>query len=77
MNDEDMFEFNDLDGDEVVVDVSAEEKEEQSKKVSKKEVMTADPVTTAGEVVTTADVKVSIALTSTTTIDDELTLAQS
>nr|GFA67040.1 hypothetical protein [Tanacetum cinerariifolium] len=76
MNDQDMFGFNDLDGDEVVVDVSAEEKEEQSEKVSKKEVSTADPVTTAGEVVTTVNVEVSVALTTTTTTDDELTLAQ-
>nr|GEZ54608.1 hypothetical protein [Tanacetum cinerariifolium] len=76
MNDQDMFGFNDLDGDEVVVDVSAEEKEEQSEKVSKKEVSTADPVTTAGEVVTTVNVEVSAALTTTTTTDDELTLAQ-
>nr|GEY84392.1 hypothetical protein [Tanacetum cinerariifolium] len=55
MNDQDMFGVNDLDGDEVVVDVSAGEKEEQSKKVAEKEVSTADPVSTAGEVVTTAD----------------------
>nr|GEY66762.1 hypothetical protein [Tanacetum cinerariifolium] len=39
------------------------------------EVSTADPVTTAGEVVTTTDVEVSDDLT-TTIIDDELTLAQ-
>nr|GEV32188.1 hypothetical protein [Tanacetum cinerariifolium] len=49
INDQDMFEVNDLDGDEVVVDVSAGEKEEQSKKVVEKEVSTADPVTTANE----------------------------
>nr|GEV04702.1 ribonuclease H-like domain-containing protein [Tanacetum cinerariifolium] len=54
MNDQDMFGVNDLDGDEVVVDVSAGEKEEQSEKVAKKDV----------------------ALPTTTTIDDELTLAQ-
>nr|GEW82328.1 hypothetical protein [Tanacetum cinerariifolium] len=52
------------------------EKEEQSEKVVEKEVSTADPVTSAGEVVTTADVEVSAALTTTTTIVDELTLAQ-
>nr|GEV82536.1 hypothetical protein [Tanacetum cinerariifolium] len=75
MNDQDMFKVNDLDGDEVVVDVSAGEKEEQSEKVAEKEVSTADPFTTAGEVVTTADVKVSATLTTTTT-EDELTLAQ-
>nr|GEX47132.1 hypothetical protein [Tanacetum cinerariifolium] len=76
MNDQDMFGVNDLDGDEVVVNVSAGEKEEQSEKVTKKEVSTVDPVTTPGEVVTTADGKVSDALITTTTTDDELTLAQ-
>nr|GEV65906.1 hypothetical protein [Tanacetum cinerariifolium] len=75
INDQDIFRVNDLDGDEVVVDVSAIEKEEKSEKVVKKEVSTADPVTTAGEVVTTLDVEVSAALTTITTIDDELTLA--
>nr|GFD01344.1 hypothetical protein [Tanacetum cinerariifolium] len=39
MNDQDMFGVNDLDGDEVVVDVSAGEKEEQSEKVAKKELV--------------------------------------
>nr|GFA04745.1 hypothetical protein [Tanacetum cinerariifolium] len=57
MNEEDMFGVNDLDSDEVVVDVSASEKVEQSVKVIEKEVSTADPVTTAGEVVTTAEIK--------------------
>nr|GEV76645.1 uncharacterized mitochondrial protein AtMg00810-like [Tanacetum cinerariifolium] len=76
MNDQDMFEVNGLDGDGVVVDVSAEHKEEQSEKVIEKEVSTADLVTTAGEVVTTTDVEVSAALTTTTTTNDELTLAQ-
>nr|GEV52956.1 hypothetical protein [Tanacetum cinerariifolium] len=70
-----MFGVNDHDGDEVVVGVSAREKEEQSKKVAEKEVSTADPVTTAGKVVTTVDVEVNVALATTTT-DDELTLAQ-
>nr|GEY88746.1 hypothetical protein [Tanacetum cinerariifolium] len=37
MNDQDIFGINDLDGDEVVVDVLAEEKEQQSEKVAKKE----------------------------------------
>nr|GEU43267.1 hypothetical protein [Tanacetum cinerariifolium] len=76
MNDQDMFGVNYLDGNEVVVDVLAGKKEEQSKKVVEKEVSTADLVTTAGEVVTTADDEVSAALTNTTTTDDELTLAQ-
>nr|GEW22809.1 hypothetical protein [Tanacetum cinerariifolium] len=75
MNNQDMFGVNDLDGDEVVVDVSAREKEQHNKKVTEKEVSIADPVSTTGEVVTTANVKVSVALTTTTTTDDELTLA--
>nr|GEZ22211.1 hypothetical protein [Tanacetum cinerariifolium] len=54
INEEDIFRVNDLDGDEVVVDVLASEKVEQSEKVVEKEVSIADPVTTAGEVVTTA-----------------------
>nr|GEU88728.1 hypothetical protein [Tanacetum cinerariifolium] len=53
-----MFGVNDLDGDEVVVDISAGKKEEQSEKVARKEVSNVDPVTPTGEVVTTADVKV-------------------
>nr|GEW43027.1 hypothetical protein [Tanacetum cinerariifolium] len=75
-HDQEMFGVNDLDGDEIVVDVSAGEKKEQSEKVSKKEVSTADLVTTVDEVVTTVDVKVSAALTTTTTTDDELTMTQ-
>nr|GEU45496.1 hypothetical protein [Tanacetum cinerariifolium] len=75
MNKEDLFGVNDLDGNEVVVDVSARVKEEQSEKVAKKEVSTADLITTAGEVVTSVDVEVSTAITTTTKIDDELTLA--
>nr|GEW55802.1 uncharacterized mitochondrial protein AtMg00810-like [Tanacetum cinerariifolium] len=75
INEEELFGFNNLDGDEVVLDVSAREKEEQSEKVVEKEDSTADPVTTAGEVVTTTDVEVSAALTTITTTDDELTLA--
>nr|GEZ07591.1 hypothetical protein [Tanacetum cinerariifolium] len=54
MNEEEMFGVNDVDGDDMVVDVSASEKVEQSVKVVKKEVGTADPITTVGEVVTTA-----------------------
>nr|GEY87549.1 UBN2 domain-containing protein [Tanacetum cinerariifolium] len=49
MNEEDMFVVHDLDGDEVIMDVLAGEKEEQSEKVAKKEVITADLVTTANE----------------------------
>nr|GEV17146.1 copia protein [Tanacetum cinerariifolium] len=54
----------------VVVDVLVGEKEERSEKVTEKEVSTADLVTTAGEVVTIADVEVSATLTTTTTDDD-------
>nr|GEU85462.1 hypothetical protein [Tanacetum cinerariifolium] len=76
MNEEELFGLHDLDGDEVFGDVLAGEKEEQSENVAKKEVITIDPVTFAGEVVTIADVEVSAALTTTTTTtDDELTLA--
>nr|GEV43041.1 hypothetical protein [Tanacetum cinerariifolium] len=45
MNDQEMFRVNDLDGNEVVVDVSAREKEEQSEKVAEKELSTANLVT--------------------------------
>nr|GEY90084.1 putative ribonuclease H-like domain-containing protein [Tanacetum cinerariifolium] len=76
MNEEDMFEVNDLDGDKVVVDVLVGEKEEQSEKVTEKEVSNVDPITTSREVVSTTDVKVSVSLTTTTTTDDELNLAQ-
>nr|GEV14658.1 NADH dehydrogenase subunit 4, mitochondrial [Tanacetum cinerariifolium] len=77
INEEDMFGLNDLDGDKVIVDATAGEEVEQSTKVAKKEVSTADPVTTAGEVVTTAeDVKVTTAATTPQIFKDELTLAQ-
>nr|GEX51807.1 ribonuclease H-like domain-containing protein [Tanacetum cinerariifolium] len=76
MNEENMFEVNDLVGDEVVVDVSASEKVEHSVKVVKTEVSTVDPVTTAGEVVTTADIEVKTAAKTLQISKDELTLAQ-
>nr|GEV94086.1 hypothetical protein [Tanacetum cinerariifolium] len=57
MNEEDLFRVNDLDGDEVIVDVTTSENVYQSTKDAAKEVSTADPVTTAGEVVTTEDVE--------------------
>nr|GEV18404.1 hypothetical protein [Tanacetum cinerariifolium] len=69
MNEKDMFGVNDLDGDEVVVDVSAGKKVEHSVKVVEKEVSTADPITTAGIEVTTAATTLQIS-------KDELTLAQ-
>ncbi|GKF32721.1 hypothetical protein Tco_0102519, partial [Tanacetum coccineum] len=61
---------DDLEGNEVIVDVR--------EKTVEKEVSTADPVTTAGEVVTAASVEDSAAPTTATTadVDDELTLAK-
>ncbi|GKG20557.1 hypothetical protein Tco_0380358, partial [Tanacetum coccineum] len=58
VHDAEMFDVNDLHGDEVLVE----------KEVLVKEVSTDDPVTTVGEVVTTASVEVSAATTSTTPI---------
>nr|GEY26459.1 hypothetical protein [Tanacetum cinerariifolium] len=70
MHDADMFVVDNLEGNEVFVDVR--------EKIAEKEVSTADPVTTAGEVVTTASVEECVSPTTTTTIDvdDELTLAK-
>nr|GEY51504.1 hypothetical protein [Tanacetum cinerariifolium] len=77
INEEEMFGVNDLDGDEVIVDATTGEEVEQSTKVAEKEVSTVDPVTTAGEVVTTAeDVKVTPAATTAQISKDKLTLAQ-
>nr|GFD59352.1 hypothetical protein [Tanacetum cinerariifolium] len=59
----------DLDGDEVVVDISVSEKVERSVKVVENEVSTANPVTTAGIEVTTAATTPQIS-------KDEVTLAQ-
>nr|GEW58658.1 retrovirus-related Pol polyprotein from transposon TNT 1-94 [Tanacetum cinerariifolium] len=66
MHDADMFGVDDLEGNEVIIDVREE--------IFEKEVNTADPVTTAGEVVTTASVEDSAAPTTATTadVDDEL-----
>nr|GFA04103.1 hypothetical protein [Tanacetum cinerariifolium] len=66
MNEEDMFGVNDLDGDEVIMDVSASEKVEQSVKVVEKEVSIDDPITTAGEVVTTVAKPKAITTVATT-----------
>nr|GEU49945.1 hypothetical protein [Tanacetum cinerariifolium] len=70
IHDADMFGVDDLKGNEVIVDVK--------EKIIEKEVNTADPITTAGEVVTAASVEDSATPTTTTTIDidDELTLAK-
>nr|GEX81765.1 hypothetical protein [Tanacetum cinerariifolium] len=68
MHDADMFGVDDLEGNEVIVDVR--------EKIVEKKVNTADPVTTAGEVVTAASAEDSAAPTTTTIadVDDELTL---
>nr|GFC16844.1 hypothetical protein [Tanacetum cinerariifolium] len=65
-----MFRVEDLEGNEVIVDVR--------EKIVEKEVSTVNPVTTVGEVVTVASVEDSAVLTTTTTtnVDDELTLAK-
>nr|GFB22231.1 hypothetical protein [Tanacetum cinerariifolium] len=55
MNEEDMFGVDYLDCDEVIMDATAGKEVEKHKKVAKKEVSTASPVTTAGEVVTTVE----------------------
>nr|GEU76821.1 putative ribonuclease H-like domain-containing protein [Tanacetum cinerariifolium] len=60
-NDQDMFDTSILDDEEVV---------------AKKEVITADPVPTAGEVVTTAGVKVSTAAITSQISMDEITFAK-
>nr|GEU41600.1 reverse transcriptase domain-containing protein [Tanacetum cinerariifolium] len=75
MNEKDMFGVNDLDGDEVVMDVSASEKVDQSVKVVENEVSNIDPITTAGEEVTTAGIEVTTAATTPQISKDELTLA--
>nr|GEV95963.1 ribonuclease H-like domain-containing protein [Tanacetum cinerariifolium] len=77
MNEKDLFGVNDLDGDKVIVDVTAGEHVEQDATVVKKEVSTTDPVTTTGEVVTTAeDVEVTTAAASPQISKDDVTLAQ-
>nr|GFC95054.1 hypothetical protein [Tanacetum cinerariifolium] len=70
-----MFGVDDLDGDKVIMDVTTGENVEQSTKDAKKEVSTADLVTTASEVVTTAkNFKVTITVTTPQISKDELTL---
>nr|GFB03636.1 hypothetical protein [Tanacetum cinerariifolium] len=70
MHDADMFGVYNLEGNEVIVDVR--------KKIIEKEFSIADPVTTAGEVVTATIVEDSAAPTTVTTadVDDVLPLAK-
>nr|GEY72215.1 hypothetical protein [Tanacetum cinerariifolium] len=71
INDDEMFGVDDLAGEEVVVDTITGEHEEQIIE----DVSTAEPVTTAGEVVTTSTVKDSAALTTNVTEDEIQALA--
>nr|GFD08346.1 hypothetical protein [Tanacetum cinerariifolium] len=68
-NDDEMFRVNDLAGEEVVMDTTTGKHEEQIIK----DVSTAEPVTTADEVVTTTIVKDIVAPT-TDVIEDEITM---
>nr|GEX43184.1 reverse transcriptase domain-containing protein [Tanacetum cinerariifolium] len=70
-NDDEMFRVNDLAGEEVVIDTTTGKNEQQIIE----DVSTAEPVTTAGEVVTTTSVKDSAAPTTDVT-KDEITMAQ-
>nr|GEW47231.1 hypothetical protein [Tanacetum cinerariifolium] len=70
-NDDEMFGVDDLAGEEVVVDTTTGEHEEQIIE----DVSTTKPVTTVGEVVTTTTIKDSTALTTYVT-EDEITMAQ-
>nr|GEV00932.1 hypothetical protein [Tanacetum cinerariifolium] len=63
MHDAYMFGVDDLESNEVIIDLR--------KKIIKKEVSIADPVTTAGEVVTSASVEDSVAPTIVTTTDKD------
>nr|GEW80152.1 hypothetical protein [Tanacetum cinerariifolium] len=55
LNEKEMFGVDDLDGDEVLMDVTTDKNVEQSTKDAEKEVSTADPVKTGCEVVTTVE----------------------
>nr|GEZ16228.1 hypothetical protein [Tanacetum cinerariifolium] len=70
-NDDEMFGVDDLAGEEVVIDTTTGEHEEQIIE----DVSTAEPVTTAGEVVTTTNVKNSAASTTNVT-KDGITMAK-
>ncbi|GKB91587.1 hypothetical protein Tco_0963859, partial [Tanacetum coccineum] len=60
-----IFDAGVLDGDEVIVDVTTGEKEEQSAKVDEMKINTADPVTTASATDTTAGVETLIEIKAT------------
>nr|GEV58155.1 hypothetical protein [Tanacetum cinerariifolium] len=72
MNEEDLFRVNDLDGDEVIVDVTTRENVEQDTIVAEKEVSTTDD-----EVVTTIeDLEGTTTATTLQISNDDVTLAQ-
>ncbi|GJW18063.1 hypothetical protein Tco_0025499, partial [Tanacetum coccineum] len=83
-DDEEIFDTNDLYGDEVIVDMAVGEKQEQSVKVDEREVSTSVedsaaptiPVTTAGEGVTTTKIDEITTTSALATSIDEITLAQ-
>ncbi|GJY82446.1 hypothetical protein Tco_0495822, partial [Tanacetum coccineum] len=90
-DDAEMFDTDDLHGDEVIVDMAVSEKQEQSVKVDEREVSTGVedsatgaedsdartiPVTTAGEGVTATKIDEITTTSAPTTTIDEITLAQ-
>ncbi|GJT11744.1 hypothetical protein Tco_0858786 [Tanacetum coccineum] len=83
-DDAEMFDTNDLHGDEVIVDMAVGEKQEQSAKVDEREVSTGVedsvaptiPVTITGEGVTATKIDEITTTSALTTTIDEITLAQ-
>ncbi|GKC72195.1 hypothetical protein Tco_1118078 [Tanacetum coccineum] len=79
-----MFGTDDLHGDEMILDMSVGEKQEQSAKVEEREVSTGVedsatptiPVTTASEGVTATMIDEITTISAPTTVIDEITLAQ-
>ncbi|GJV47053.1 hypothetical protein Tco_1437265 [Tanacetum coccineum] len=84
LDDAEMFDTDDLHGDEVIVDMAVGEKQEKSAKIDEREVSTGVedsvaptiPVTTADEGVTAAKIDEITPTSAPTTVIDELTLAQ-
>nr|GEW58471.1 zf-CCHC domain-containing protein/UBN2 domain-containing protein [Tanacetum cinerariifolium] len=77
LNEEDLLGVHDLDGDEVIVDVTTGENVEKDATIAEKEVSIVDPVKTVGEVVTIAeDVKVTTAAKTPQISKDNVILAQ-
>nr|GEV75731.1 hypothetical protein [Tanacetum cinerariifolium] len=77
INEEEMFDVNDLDDDEVIMDTTSGEEVEQGEIIAKKEVSTANPITTTSKVVTIVEgVEVTTAATTPQIPIDELTTAK-